>query len=255
MVRYFFLFLPYLFQLLLIVHIIKTGRDTYWIWLMIMLPYVSGIAYLIIEVLPGMLSKKNLYDVQDKIINIVKPNSEFYRIQRLAEESPTFNNLIKYADALVENQSYDKALEIYERQKKGVFNSDSELLYKLSSLLFKLGKYDEALECILEKKEKREKHLKNKKDLLMYLLIFEKLNSPEKIREEYMEIIEGRQDIEIDTQFLKYLVQVKDHELITKIFSRIHSDIELMRSNRITYDRGLYQEALRLEKEYEKSFY
>jgi len=218
-----------------------------------MLPYVSGLAYLIIEVLPGVLSRKNIYDVQDKIINIVKPDSEFNRIQHLAEESPTFNNLVKYADVLEENQRDQEALEIYESQRKGVFKNDSELIYKLSSLLYKLGKYDEALNCILEKKEKRDKHLKNKRDLLLYLLIIEKVNPPQKTKEEYLEIIENKQDIEIDTQFLKYLIQVGDHEVITKIFSRIHSDIELMRSNRITYDRGLYQEALRLEKEYEKN--
>ena len=51
---YLLLALPYLLQLLCIIHVLKTGRNTSWIWLIIFLPYVGGLAYLVVEVLPTL---------------------------------------------------------------------------------------------------------------------------------------------------------------------------------------------------------
>jgi hypothetical protein len=44
--------MPLALQLLLIIHVIKTGRNTLWIFLLIFVPLVGGLAYLIVEVLP-----------------------------------------------------------------------------------------------------------------------------------------------------------------------------------------------------------
>ena len=54
-------------QIALVVHVIKTGRNTMWIWAIVMLPAIGSVAYFIIEILPtlmqtraGWKAKKNL---------------------------------------------------------------------------------------------------------------------------------------------------------------------------------------------------
>jgi hypothetical protein len=47
-----FYILPILIQVGLVVHVIKTGRNTIWIWVLVLLPGVGSLAYLVVEVLP-----------------------------------------------------------------------------------------------------------------------------------------------------------------------------------------------------------
>jgi len=48
------LILSGIIQLALVVHVLKTGRNTYWIWLILMVPFIGAAAYLIIEIGPEL---------------------------------------------------------------------------------------------------------------------------------------------------------------------------------------------------------
>ncbi len=50
------LILSAILQVALVVHIIKTGRSTTWIWIVVMLPLAGSIAYLLLEVLPDLMA-------------------------------------------------------------------------------------------------------------------------------------------------------------------------------------------------------
>ena len=46
-------------QVLLVIHVIKTGRNTIWIWVLMLLPYgVGALAYLAVEVIPELLRSR-----------------------------------------------------------------------------------------------------------------------------------------------------------------------------------------------------
>ena len=45
--------LSILIQVALVIHIVKTGRSTTWIWIVVMLPVAGSIAYFVLEGLPG----------------------------------------------------------------------------------------------------------------------------------------------------------------------------------------------------------
>ena len=45
-------YISYFIQLVLIIHVLKTGRNRYWIWMLLFLPLIGGVAYLVIEILP-----------------------------------------------------------------------------------------------------------------------------------------------------------------------------------------------------------
>ncbi|HSD69286.1 MAG TPA: PLDc N-terminal domain-containing protein, partial [Woeseiaceae bacterium] len=43
-------------QIALVVHVMRSGRQTYWIYLIVFMPVVGSIAYLIVEILPELLA-------------------------------------------------------------------------------------------------------------------------------------------------------------------------------------------------------
>ncbi|MEJ0008406.1 MAG: hypothetical protein WDM77_19110 [Steroidobacteraceae bacterium] len=51
---YLYLALPIILEVLLVIHVLKTGRNTLWIWLIIFLPMAGGIAYVIVELIPEL---------------------------------------------------------------------------------------------------------------------------------------------------------------------------------------------------------
>lgn len=48
--------LVFLVQLVLIIHVLKTDRSRYWILMLLFMPFIGGIAYLVIEILPEFSS-------------------------------------------------------------------------------------------------------------------------------------------------------------------------------------------------------
>ncbi len=72
---YLLIALPYLLQLLCIIHIVRTGRNTSWIWLIIFVPYVGGVAYLLVEVLPtlGRGGRRTLATTRDIVVRYPQP--------------------------------------------------------------------------------------------------------------------------------------------------------------------------------------
>ncbi len=46
--------LMYIVQIGLIVHVLKTGRQMYWIFILIIAPGIGALAYFIVEILPGL---------------------------------------------------------------------------------------------------------------------------------------------------------------------------------------------------------
>ena len=46
--------LSILIQLALVVHAIKTGRNSSWVFILLFFPLIGGLAYLIVELLPSM---------------------------------------------------------------------------------------------------------------------------------------------------------------------------------------------------------
>ena len=63
-------------QVALVVHIIKTGRDTKWVWIVVMLPLAGSIAYLLLEVLPDVSNTRAGQAAGKKVKSVVNPNKD-----------------------------------------------------------------------------------------------------------------------------------------------------------------------------------
>ena len=49
------------FQIALVVHVLRTGRAIYWIYLIMFLPVIGSIAYFIVELLPDLSGAERQY--------------------------------------------------------------------------------------------------------------------------------------------------------------------------------------------------
>ncbi len=241
--------IPYLFQLACIIHIIKNRKSTLWLWIIIMIPYIGGIAYLIIELLPEIFASNELSKAKNSIVNIVKPNLKFEILEEKAKSSSTYTNMVNYADALMDKGRVEEALEIYRNQNRGSFLNDPDLLYRIAGALYSLEKYDEALENINSIFDKDESLNTHKKENILYLAIIGKIREPDFVKKEYTKILDKSYDNEIQLAYIRYLIAQKDSGELKNIFEKLHSDEKSLKYSNIWYDKAFYRSVYRLERE------
>ena len=68
--------LSIIMQVALVLHIVKTGRNTTWIWIVVMLPLAGSIAYLVVELLPDFFGSRAGRNATRSIPKVVNPNRE-----------------------------------------------------------------------------------------------------------------------------------------------------------------------------------
>lgn len=240
--------IPYALQLLCVVHAIKNNKNTSWIWIVLFVPYVGGLAYILVEIVPGFTGAGGMDTVRSTLIDFINPNQKFETVKQKASYSPSYKNLIDYADMLLERKDYGEALRIYESQNEGIFRGERELVYRIALANYYCGDYPKALELVRGLFQEDEKLLKSSRESLLYLQILEKTEDPERVKEEYRAVNERIRNNTIEIPYLTYLLELGDSAEAQRVIDRIRDDEKSMKIHNVRYDRRFYKEAYRLER-------
>jgi hypothetical protein len=103
------------FQVYCIVDVIRRGRSTIWIMALVFLPLASGIAYFLVEILPGLQGNRHVRVARKKIADKLDPERELRAAQQALDIADTMANRIRVADALSALGRHAEALPLYER--------------------------------------------------------------------------------------------------------------------------------------------
>lgn len=131
-----------LLSLGLIVHCIKTGRNTIWVYVLVVLmsfPFVGSVVYLGAEVLPDLLRSRGSQRAMRGLRNTLDPEANLRRAENAMKVSGNVASRQKYADELVRMGRAAEALPIYQNCLTGVFADDPKLLLGYAHALFAAG--------------------------------------------------------------------------------------------------------------------
>ncbi|MBN1696677.1 MAG: tetratricopeptide repeat protein [Spirochaetales bacterium] len=145
---------PIILQVLCIVHAVKTGRPGWWIYVIIFIPLAGGIAYLIVEILPSLLSGHTRSDLRKTVIHTLNPQKKIEELKERLEESDTFLNRKELADEYMKQGGYLEAESLYRECLSGPYADDVYILHGLAGVLYHLGRFGEAEAYLLRIKEK-----------------------------------------------------------------------------------------------------
>ncbi|MDX1459946.1 MAG: tetratricopeptide repeat protein [Xanthomonadales bacterium] len=137
--------LTYLIQILLIVHVLKTGRNRIWIWVLIMLPGLGGLAYVLVEVLPELTGGIRGQRAMRTMKKALDPGAELRDAEAAWEQSPNADNARRLAAALIEAEQYPRAHEVLDQALSGFFSTEPSLLLLKARTLFEEGRPDDAV--------------------------------------------------------------------------------------------------------------
>jgi hypothetical protein len=126
-------------QALLIVHCIKTGRNTIWIWVIALLSYAGIVAYIAVELLPDLFGSRTARRAGRSMKRMLDPHGDLRRYEQQARVGVNVANLQRYADELVRQGRYDEAIAEYRKALTGLYENDPNLMLGIARAQFDKG--------------------------------------------------------------------------------------------------------------------
>src|SRR5262245_2361825 len=126
-------------QALLIIHCIKTGRNTIWIWVIALLSYAGIVAYVAVELLPDLFGSRTARRAGREVKKIFDPHSDLRRYEQQARVGNNVANQQRLADELVRKGRFDEAIEEYRKALTGLYEHDPNLLLGIARAQFEKG--------------------------------------------------------------------------------------------------------------------
>ena len=176
-------------QVAFIVHVIKTGRNTIWIWVLILLPLAGMLAYIIVELLPEMMGGRTGRRVSRKLQSVVNPNRHINEATRNYAVADTVENTIRLAEECLSKGLYQDAKPLFEKALSGIHEDDPDFMFGLARAEFGLNNFT-ATKSILDDLIVKNPNYKNVHAHLLYARAVEELGDQAAALKEY-EVLDG----------------------------------------------------------------
>jgi hypothetical protein len=137
------------FSILLCVHVVRSGREMYWLWIILMFQPIGGLVYAVAIVAPEMLGGRTARRVGQAARQTLDPDRDYRDARRAYDDSPTVAHAMRLAAAAMAMGRHAEAEDLYREAAKGVHAEDPALLLGRANALIELQRPAEAL-AILE---------------------------------------------------------------------------------------------------------
>ena len=134
-----FLIISIVIQAGLIVHVIRTGRNQLWIWVLLFLPLAGGIAYLAVEIVPQLFRSRTARRTARGLRKAMDPGADLRRYENEARVAGNVASRQRYAEELTRHARYDEAIAQYTQALTGLYEHDPNLMLGLAQAQFSKG--------------------------------------------------------------------------------------------------------------------
>ena len=140
--------LSLVFSILMCIHAVRTGRELYWLMIIIMLEPIGGIIYFLTQFLPDAMAGSGARKLKETARQTLDPTRDYRAAKSAVEESPTAGNRMRLAAAAFSLERFDEAEHLYREAAQGIHEEDTALLLGRAQALVELGRNAEALEVL-----------------------------------------------------------------------------------------------------------
>ncbi len=134
-----FLILSLVIQVALIVHVVKTGRNQIWIWILALLSLPGAIAYIAVELLPDLFRTRAAQRTARGLRRAMDPEQDLRRYENEVSVAGNVASRQRYAEELLRHQRYDQAIAQYREALTGLYEHDPNLMLGLAHAQFGKG--------------------------------------------------------------------------------------------------------------------
>jgi len=111
-------------QIACAVHAVRTRRELYWIWIILIGSYLGVIIYVIANVLPDLRHDPRARKTASKVLDTVAPERRRKQIEQRLELADTVDNRRALAEECINLGDFTNAAELYRSILKGINAND-----------------------------------------------------------------------------------------------------------------------------------
>lgn len=131
------------------VHVVRTGRNLYWLWVILLIvPPLGAIVYFIAIVLPELMGGPTARRMGQAARDTLDPSREYRRVKALWDDAPTVQNGMKLAEAAAGLGRWAEAEQLYAKALTGFYADDPALLLGHARTLIELNRPADAQETL-----------------------------------------------------------------------------------------------------------
>lgn len=135
------LIISIIIQVALIIHCVRTGRNSLWIFAIALLPGIGWIAYLLVELLPGLLRSRSARSAVSGVRRALDPEQDLRRYETEARRTGNVASRQRYAEELVRHGRAPQAIAVYREALTGLYEFDPNLMLGLARAQFVTGAF------------------------------------------------------------------------------------------------------------------
>jgi hypothetical protein len=132
--------LIYLVPILLIIHVIKTGRNQIWIWVLALFSSVGALAYIVVEIIPDLMRSRTAQRTTRGLKKALNPQGD---LRRYEDEARVGGGNVasrqRYAEELARHGRYDEAITQFRSVLTGLYEHDPNLMLGIAKAQFGKG--------------------------------------------------------------------------------------------------------------------
>lgn len=137
--------LTYLIAIALCVHVVRTGREMYWIFIMLAFHPLGALVYFVANVLPEIIGGSTARRIGQAAQQALDPEREYRAAKQAVYDTATVGNRMRLASASAALGRFDEAERLYAEAAAGIHADDPALLLGRAKALIELGRSAEAL--------------------------------------------------------------------------------------------------------------
>ncbi|OUD16170.1 hypothetical protein [Thioflexithrix psekupsensis] len=225
-----------LLQVFFIVHVIKTGRERYWIFIILLFPFLGSAAYFFIELLPEIRQGRAGREISKKILTAIDPQRDLKERVKQLHLSDNVHNKIELAQECRRFGLLDDAIKLYRDSLTGIYAHDPDIMLNLAQVLFLKEEYAQ-VKIELDALIQHNPDFKSQEGYLLYARTLEALKEDEAALAEYRVLNDYYSGYEARCRYALFLKKLGHTEHASQLFNDI-----LQRAQSLPKDRRKIQQ-------------
>jgi len=141
-----YLILTWLPSLLCAVHIVRSGQQYYWLWIVLAFGPLGAGVYFVAVILPDFAGGRTARGVTRAAANVLDPERDYRNARRALDDTPTIGNRMKVAQAAEALGRWEEAESQWAQCIASGWAEDPAVLMGHARTLIELGRWQQALQ-------------------------------------------------------------------------------------------------------------
>lgn len=207
-------------QIVCAIHVVKTGRDRTWLWLILAFSFIGCLIYFWVEMWPDLRRSHASKKVTNQVLKTLDPYRDLKHLARQLEISDNVENKVKLAQECVTEELYEEAIDLYNSALTGTYQDDPNIMLGLAISLFYNGNYAET-KGTLTRLIERNPEFKSQEGHLLFARTLEALQENEGALEEYEVLASYYSGYEAKCRYALLLKKLGHTEKADRLFKEI----------------------------------